>query len=191
VQFLVDLIQKYKVSPTVQQMTDTDAMTMFESGKSAMYFTGSWEASAFKAVPYLLQNANVAPLPTDVKFGTVSNSLKNVIFSGTKHPAEAWKFVKFLGSKKAAELQAEGGVVIPAMKGTAAAWVKSIPQFNLQIFVDELAKATPYPTSLNSAVWGDFAQKEFTKAFTGTESVPVAAKKVANEMNKALAAEHK
>ena len=45
IQFLHDLIHKYKVSPTVQQMADTKPNIMFSSGKLAMYYTGAWNVS--------------------------------------------------------------------------------------------------------------------------------------------------
>ena len=118
-QFWVDLINKYKVSPTLQQMTDTDVDTMFQSGKVAMIYEGSWAATQFNGVPYAKANAQVAPMPKGAQPGGVTNGLANVISAKTAHPDQAWEFVKFLGSKRAADIQAETGTVIPAYNGTA------------------------------------------------------------------------
>jgi multiple sugar transport system substrate-binding protein len=189
VQALVDLIQKYHVSPTLQQMTDTDPTNMFESGKVAMTFAGSWIIPAFGAVPYLKANAGVTLMPLISQRGGVSNSLANVVYSKTKYPEQAWKFVKFLGSSDAATIEAKSGV-IPAYKSAQATWAAAVPsQFNPQAYIDTVAVATPFPRSLNTSVWETFATTEFTKAWSGTESVETAAKNVAAEMNTALAAE--
>ena len=189
IQVWVDLINKYHVSPTLQQMTDTDPDSMFTSGKVAMIYEGSWAAAEFADIPYAKANADVAPMPKLDKPGGVSNGLGNVMSAKTKHPDQAWKFLEFLGSKKAEEAQADAGIVIPAYKGTADGWVKAFPGYHLQVFVDALDHSSQYPSSLNSAVWQDAATAEFNKAWTGDESVPDAAKKVAAMMDKALAAE--
>ena len=189
IQALVDLIQKYHVSPTLQQMTDTDPTNMFESGKVAMTFAGSWLIPAFGAVPYLKQNAAVTLMPLISKRGGVSNSVSNVVFSRTKHPDQAVKFAEFLGSKEAATIEAKSGV-IPAYKSAQATWAAAVPkQFNPQAYIDTVAVATPFPRSLNTSVWETYATTEFTKAWSGTESVDAAAHNVAAEMNKALADE--
>lgn len=188
-QFWVDLINKYHASPTLEQMTDTAAEAMFNSGTVAMFYGGSWSVLAMVDNPYTKENADVAPMPMGEQVGGVSNGLGNVIYAQTKHPDEAWQFVKFLGSKEAADIQAATGAVIPAYKGTTDAWVEATPEFHLQAFVDELAYTSTYPSSLNTAVWSDFALKEFALAWTGQESVEDAAKNVADEMNADLAKE--
>jgi len=190
-QFWVDLINKYHASPTIQQMTDTDPEAMFTSGKVAMFYGGSWSVLSMTAIPYAKANVDVAPMPKGDQVGGVSNGLGNVIYAKTKHPKEAWEFVKFLGSKEAADIQASTGTVIPAYKDSTEAWVKSTPEFHLQSFVDELAFTIPLPSSVNTEVWRGFAAKEFAAAWSGQESVAVAAKRVADEMNAALAKEAK
>jgi multiple sugar transport system substrate-binding protein len=188
-QFLTDMINKHHVSPSLQQMTDTDPQQMFGSGKIAMYYGGSWESIAFKAIPYALKNCDVAPIPQGKVRKTVSNGLGNVIFAKTKYPREAWEFVKFLGSRRAAEIQAEGGAVIPALAGTQEAWVKSTPEFNLKTFTDEFQYNYGYPVSVNTPVWQDYATKTLADAWTGKRPTAVVAKDIAKQMNGALAKE--
>ena len=191
IQFWTDLINKYHVSPTLQQMTDTDPLAMFTSGKVAMYYGGSWDPVAIAAVPYAKANVDVAPLPMGVNRTFFASSLGNVIFGKTSHPKEAWEFVKFLGSKGAADIQAKTGTVIPAYKGQETAYARSMPQLHLQVFIDQLPYAKTFPSSVDSAVWRDFAIKEFASAWTGQEPVAQVAKRVAEQMNAALAKEPK
>ena len=51
IQFWVDLVNKYHVSPNLQQTTDTDPLALFTSGKVAMYYGGSWDPAAIAEVP--------------------------------------------------------------------------------------------------------------------------------------------
>lgn len=187
--FWTDLILKYHASPTLAQMTDTEPQQMFSSGKVAMYYGGSWEALALKDVPYAVANAGVTVMPKGKVRATVSNGLGNVVYAKTKHPKEAWEFVKFLGSKEAALIQARTGTVIPAYKGTADIWVKSIPQFDLTSFVDELSYAHAYPASVNTPVWQDYVVKQLPAAWTGKKSVSSVASDIGSFMNNALSKE--
>jgi len=189
--FWSDLINRYHVSPTVQQMTDTDVMSMFTSGKIAMCYGGSWDPIALSMVPYATENVAVAPLPKGENRSFYANGIGNVAFAKTEHPEEAWTFLQFLGSKRAAEIQAETGTVIPAFKGEEDTYARALPQFDLKVITDQLPNGLPIPSSIDTAVWSDFAITEFTKAWTGEESVEQAARIVAEQMNTALATEAK
>jgi multiple sugar transport system substrate-binding protein len=163
---------------------------MFTSGKVAMYYAGSWDPVAIAAVPYTKKYADVAPLPAGPDNATFyANGLANVIYAKTKYPREAWEFVKFLGSKTAADIQARTGTVIPAYRGQESAYAKSIPQFNLQAIIDQLPNGRTFPSSVHTSVWSDNALKVFAGAWSGAQSVPVIEKKIASQMNTALAQE--
>lgn len=176
-------------SPTLAQMTDTAPIDMFESGKIAMYWGGSWDAVAFAANANTKTNADVTVLPEGVKRATVIHGLANVVYAKTAHPQEAEKFVSFLGSQQAAQIEANTGTVIPAYNGTQQAWVKAYPQYDLQSFLDELSYAVPYPISKNTAAWNTLESTYLTKAWDLSESVPTAAAQLATQMNAALAKE--
>ncbi len=190
IQFWTDLIQD-KSSPTLAQMTDTTPESMFESGKIAMLYGGSWTATEFAQNEYTKDKVDVAVLPQGKERATVIHGLGNVISANTKNPKEAWEFVKFLGSKEAADIQAKTGTVIPAYTGTQDSWVKSTPNFHLQVFIDELAYAKPYPVSKNTAAWNDAMMKLFIPAWSGQQSAEAGSKAVAQKMNQLLADEQK
>jgi multiple sugar transport system substrate-binding protein len=180
---------KAGASPTQAAMTETYPTTMFTSGKLAMYWGGSWNASEFGTNPATKDSVDVAVLPKGKQRATVIHGLANVVYAKTKHPKQAWEFVKFLGSEQAAKIQAETGTVIPAYEGTQETWVKSMPQFNLKAYLDELEYAKPYPVSKNTAVWNKLEADLLTPAWAGTTPVEDAAKKLAGEMDAALAKE--
>ncbi len=189
VQFWVDMIHKHKVSPTAEQMADTEPGQLFSSGKAAMYYGGSWEAINFAQNADLKDKVNVAALPKGEKQAVVIHGLGNVIYKGTEHPDEAWEWVKFLGSERAQKIQAETGTVISAYQGTQQPWVKAMPQYDLQIFLDQLAYAVPYPRSKNTAAWTEDEEKYLGEAWAGSKPVPTALKELAAAMNDDLGKE--
>jgi multiple sugar transport system substrate-binding protein len=75
------------------------------------------------------------------------NGLSDAIWSGTKHPAEAFKLVKFLASPDCANIVGGFGVVFPAIQtGVDAALAKhQSAGFDVTAFTDEAAnKANTY-----------------------------------------------
>jgi multiple sugar transport system substrate-binding protein len=187
VKFWTDLIHNGE-SPDLKTMTDTAPLNLFESGKTAMYYGGSWDAAEFSTNDYTKSKVDVAVLPKGVKQATIIHGLANVVSAKTAHPDQAWQFVKFLGSKDAAQILGQHGV-IPAFDGTQDAWVKANPEFHLQVFLDELAYAVPYPVSKNTAAWQDLETKYLTPAWNGQTDVTKAADELAAAMDASLAKE--
>lgn len=178
-----------KASPTHQQMTDTDSTEMFKSGKLAMIFEGSWRNADIDGSEIIHGKWNWAPLPKGkVKRGNIINGLGNVMSAKGKHKEEAGLFLEFLGSKRAAEITAEMGAAIPAFNGTQDAWVKSKPDLNLQVFIDQVADAVPYPSGSKSyPIWFAKESEIMAQAWGGAISIEDGAKKVADMMNQAIA----
>jgi multiple sugar transport system substrate-binding protein len=169
-------------------MTDTAPINLFESGKIAMYWGGSWDAAEFSANKYTRSKVDVAPLPKGQRQATIIHGLANVVSAKTHHPQQAWEFVEFLGSKAAADILGRHGV-IPAYNGTQGGWVSAHPEFHLQVFLDEVKYAVPYPVSRNTAAWQDLETKYLTPAWNGQADVAKAAENLAVAMNAALAKE--
>ncbi|MEV6415232.1 sugar ABC transporter substrate-binding protein [Kribbella sp. NPDC051718] len=185
--FWTDLI-KNKQSPDLKTMTDTTPIQLFEAGKIAMYWGGSWNVSEFTANTYTKGKVDVAPLPRGEKQATIIHGVANVVSGKTEHPDQAWEFVKYLGSKDAAEILGQKGP-IPAYNGTQTAWVKAHPELKLQTFLDSVSYAVPFPVSKNTAAWNEAELTYLTKAWTGEEPTDKAATDLAQAMNSLLAKE--
>lgn len=176
-------------SPTHQQMTDMEATEMFKSGKLAMIFDGSWRISDIDSSDIIKGKWDWAKLPMGkVKRANIINGLGNVMSASGKNKEEAWLFLKFLGSQKAAEITAQMGAAIPAYNGTQDAWLTSRPYLNLKVFTEQVADATPYPSgSMSYPVWFAKEPEIMSQAWGGAISVEEGAKKVAEMMNQAIA----
>jgi multiple sugar transport system substrate-binding protein len=188
--FWIDLI-KAGVSPSQSQMAKHDKNFLFMTGKTAMIFGGDWLAKPFATDSYLRGKVDVAVLPKGKRRATVIHGVGNVISAKTRHPAEAWQFLQFLGSRPAANTLARTGTVIPAFKGTQKPWFTSFPPLHLKNFVDELSYPVAYPVSQKTAQWNAVETKYFTMAWNGQMGIGRAARIIARRMNTILATERK
>lgn len=184
-----DLINKHKVSPTLQSLSDTEAVAQFMSGKVAMLSSGSWYAKRFADDAYTKANVDVAKLPKADKEATIINGLGNVAFAGSKHPKEAAHLAVFLSGEEAAKIQSATGTVVGSYEGSQTAWVDAAPFFNLKVFLEQVPNAVVYPVSKNTDCWASKESELLGKAWTGGESTEAAAKKLAKVMNDCLAKE--
>jgi multiple sugar transport system substrate-binding protein len=174
---------KEGLSPTQAQMTETAPSELFSSGKIAMMFDGPWMVPEYKKNPDL----NVAVVPKGKQRAVAIHGLANVIAANTKHKDAAWKFVQFLGSKEAAEVYAKTGTVIPAYNGTQDAWLKAVPNLNLQAFIDGVDYSVPLPSVKNTGEIWQYETDILKKAWSNEESVEDAAKELTKKADEALA----
>lgn len=187
----IDLIHRYRASPSLQQMADTDPTQMFQSGTLAMTYEASYNAATFYADPELRAKAGVAPMPKGRRRATVLHGLANVVYARTPHPELAREFVRFLGGEQASLLQGKYGTAIPARNGTAKPWAAGMPEFDLQVHLDALEYAVPFPSSANSAAWQHREQRWLARAWSGDESLERATGSLTEAMNQLLAQERK
>lgn len=189
VQFWKDFIGKHKVSPTQEQMADTDAKTLFTSGKVAMLFLGSWKITGLAENEAIRDKFDVAPLPRGVRQATIMNGLGYSASAATKSPEAVRSFISFLGSEEAARLQGTHGAAIPAFKGQERSWLSTFPQYDVESFIEMASYGVPLPTSLSKSKWEPVMESHMRKAQAGEESVAEACRSIAEEMNAYLGRE--
>uniref|UniRef100_A0AAU2VLB8 Sugar ABC transporter substrate-binding protein n=1 Tax=Streptomyces sp. NBC_00008 TaxID=2903610 RepID=A0AAU2VLB8_9ACTN len=190
-QLWIDLIHRYRAAPSLQQMTDTDPTQMFQSGTLAMTYEASYNAATFYADPELRAKVDVAPMPKGRRRATVLHGLANVVYARTPQPELAREFVRFLGGEQASLLQGKYGTAIPARNGTAKPWAAGMPRFDLQVHLDALDYAVPFPGSANSAAWQHKEQMWLAKAWSGDATLKGATGSLTDAMNQLLAQERK
>ena len=120
IQMMVDLAQKDKViDPVLFNDTENQVSTAFFTGNIAIGFVGSWAAGEGK-IEYPDMKFDYVQIPpyfgTEQKFAADSGWGK-VVSVNTKHPAEAWKLVKFMVTEQDSALTWNIETkTIPAMK---------------------------------------------------------------------------
>lgn len=186
-QFWTDLI-KSGASPSIKQLTDTTADQWFTSGKLAMYQGGSWFRSALTGTD-LEKDVVVYPLPKGKEQATVIHGVSNVVSASSKNKAAAQALQVYLAGKTAQQQQGDMGAVIPAYEGTQEAFTKTMPDADLQVFLDAVDYAKPLPVSKNTAAWNTLETNLLPSAFDGSTPVDQVAKDLAQKMDAALAKE--
>lgn len=127
-QFFIDLVNKYKVSPSpvVLRNIDQSPADIFMTGKLAMYNSGAWEIPRFRRIKMF--DWDVALFPKGpVRRGFGSGGSGYAILKTTKHPEEAWRVLKALAGKRGQMLLAKNGLAQPAIIEIAESeyWAKS------------------------------------------------------------------
>lgn len=177
-------------SPTQASLEETISSTQMLNGQIAMSFQGSWflaqlvdaeNKADFDCVELPSINGNKA---------TIIHGLGNCIFAGTKYPEAAKAWVAFLADETANKISAEMGAAIPALAGTAEAWVEKHPEYNLQSYITSSEEySCAYPASVNTAEWEQYMADNLKKVFAQEVDVKTACDNLAKQMNEVLANE--
>ncbi|MGE5612880.1 MAG: ABC transporter substrate-binding protein [Bacillota bacterium] len=183
VQFISDLMNKYKVSPSYSELVETPSYTLFMGEKVAMITFGSWYVGPIYEA--LGDKLGIAPLPMKKTRACVLHGLGYAIDAKTKYPEQAWAFVKFLASKQANEIQSS--VVIPAYAGMEGKWLEQFPMLDLKVFIDAAKYGKPFPVALKNSTAVETAMyNALDKVWNGSMSVEDALKEAEANMNAEL-----
>ncbi len=114
--------------PTFAQQQGVSWSDQLAAGKAAMVPNGSWMTMAVANSKNAKFELELAPTPIGPtgKRASMYNGLADNISAKTKHPNEAWKWVKFLGSAACQNIVGSKGVVFPAIP---AATLKAVAAF--------------------------------------------------------------
>lgn len=186
IQFWADLIADGS-SPSLEQIADTAPNVMFENGKVAMTWQGTWIVTEFAEKIPDLESVDIAPLPVNKRPASVIHGLATVVSANSPNKEAAKAFIKYLSSKEAHLTEAELGTANPAFTGTQKAFEDFQPQWNMKAFSDAAANYSyPYPVSKNTAVWNDFESELIPQALSGARPVAEVTKELAQKMQAAL-----
>lgn len=187
-QWWIDFSLKDKTSPTNDQFSENNNVSYFSSGKLAMCNWGSWMLADFLDNEYIAENCDVTYLPKGKVQATIYNGLSNAVSANTKNKNASLKFVEFLGSKKAMEIQGAHGSAIPADEEARQAWIdKTSSTFNTKVFIDMLDYGVINQSGPNYQKGVNYRNQVFsTDLFSGKESVETVTEKVDKEINKIL-----
>lgn len=164
IRFLTDLYEQ-ELTPTIaMQQATYPADGLFPAGQLAMMPGGSWYSKPFSEANPAIQ---VAPLPKGKQPASMIHGIGNGIWAGTQHQGAALEFVKFLGGEEAERILGETSTVIPAMEGMQQVWVDSIPEMNLQVFLDAVDHSHTMPAPLSGSEWQVNVEDVLIEAWSG------------------------
>ncbi|MDN6302040.1 MAG: sugar ABC transporter substrate-binding protein [Brachybacterium sp.] len=187
-QMLADMVEDGS-SPSVATTTDTEYYELFSSERAAMAWDGNWRVATYADSP-AMENIQVTHLPREQRQATPSHGIGNAVAANTSEPEAAAAFLAFLGGEQAAIIQAEMGTANPAFTGSQDAYIASVPEFDLQVFIDAAEEyAIQYPVSLNTAAWLNEESEYFPALISGEMTVDEGTSALAEAMNAHLEAE--
>ncbi|RGD36130.1 sugar ABC transporter substrate-binding protein [Sellimonas intestinalis] len=184
VQSWLDLVSE-GLSPTLDQMADTDPDAMFQGGQLAMYLSGNYMIASYDKT--LEGKYGIAKRPTyNGKDTDIINGLAFSVSANTKHPEEATDFALWLGSEEAQKINGEAGVCISARNDCQQYFVDAHEGLNCQIFLDNVVNAELLPHCKITSQLGQVEKKYLEPAWKGEVKLEDACKSVAEEQNKLL-----
>lgn len=189
IQCWIDLMEA-GVSPSQASLEETTSNTQLLNGQVAMAFQGSWFLAQVVDAD-IKDDLDCVELPSlNGNKATVIHGLGNCIFAGTENPEAAKAWVAFLAGETANTISAEMGAAIPALAGTAQAWVDAHPEYNLQSYITSSEEYSyAYPASVNTGEWNQYESDNLKNVFALQTDVKTACDNLAAQMNDVLANE--
>ena len=175
-------------APKFDKQSTLGRDAVMDAGQGAITITGSWTISSYLSAT-AKQKYAFAPLPTGpVGRRTAINGLSDAIYAGTPHKAEAWSWVKFMGSTACQNLVAANAVVFPAIKTAtdAALAAHQAKSQDVHVFTDE-AKAPGgtffLPITDHGNEVSQIVQDAIQSVALGQSDAPTALKKANDAVN--------
>jgi len=179
-QFMVDLVNKYKVAPPGTASSDIDTLIdLFVADKIGIFFDGPWYIGIMRGT-YPDAEVTVAPMPRDVKQGSIAGGTAMCISSQSKHPDEAWKLIEYLTTDEALTGWAIAFAHFPPNKAAMEEdFIKNDPNFKaaaIQALHPDTISANHYPeTDRLNTIMRTYLQAAYLKEMTPQEALDAAA----------------
>lgn len=115
IQFMADLVNKYRVAPAPEDLQSLGTSKLFTSGKIAMVVSGSWAAELIYKNEIKDFKYDVAPLPKGPHSrATFFGGAAYAVLSRSSHKDEAWELVKWMTGKEYQRSAAIRSQIIPS-----------------------------------------------------------------------------
>lgn len=126
IQYRADLMNKYKVMPSVASMSQVGGMgsaEMFKQGKVAMFYSGSWQIPNFRDIKDFEWDIALPPMNATTRHRAYSGGGSGYAMSARlqgQKAANAWKLIEFLTKPESSATFAATGLLQPANMKVAA-----------------------------------------------------------------------
>ncbi|MCL4508244.1 MAG: sugar ABC transporter substrate-binding protein [Chloroflexi bacterium] len=186
IQYLVDLVQKYKVAPLPSTMAQQSETQLFMAGKLAMMPGGPWNVGIFEPIKHF--QWDIAPLPKGKQRACVIHGSAYCIGATTKYPEQTFQFIDWMATSKTANKMMVSDIT-PGTTWGAKEWAAATPPSNRKVFSDAIAYSHEYPATLYTNEWMDKVTKQLDLAWLGKQSVQTACQAATQQANAVLATE--
>lgn len=175
----------------ITTFTEQESHTAFIEGKSAFIrnWPYQWALAQDKAQSKIVDKVAVSPLPKgSVRSAACLGGWVAMINKNTKHPKEAWEFLKFMSGPEGQKITAVYGGSAPTLLSVYNdSEVQKNPLFADKGFVDGLSAAVPRPVSPIYPKLSDIMQSEISKYITSAQDLEATVKNMDTRMKAAVA----
>jgi multiple sugar transport system substrate-binding protein len=182
--WLIDKVGK--VMPTDAQMGGQDDTALFKAGKLAMWHNGIWQFAGLKDVPF---NWDVQVEPGNVRKAHHFFSNAVVASAQTRHPQEAWAWLRFLtSSPEAVKVRLDSSWELPAVADQSqfSSYLSQTPPANRKAVFEALADIVVPPVIEQQSQMTDIVSKALEKAKLGQATVKAALDEAAAQVDALL-----
>jgi multiple sugar transport system substrate-binding protein len=146
IQWWADMHLVHGFAPGTDQL-GSGIESLFLAGKTAMFPMGSWDIGWISGSATFGVGMTALPAGPEGRRSPI-NGLSDAIYAGTKHPEEAWQWVKFLASPDCANIVGDYGVVFPAIQTGVDRAIAAFQAKGLDVSAFTDIAATPGATYL-------------------------------------------
>lgn len=180
------------VPNNVTTFTELETHTAFLEGKVAFIrnWPYQWAMTQDEKQSKIVGKVAIAPLPQgSVKSAACLGGWSAMINKNTKHPDEAWEFLKFMNGPEGQKISAVYGGVAPTITKLYqdADVIKANPLFGDANFVHGLSAAVPRPVSPIYPKLSNIMQLEISNYLGGRQDVDTTVNKMESRMKEAVA----
>ncbi|MGO0063418.1 extracellular solute-binding protein [Brevibacillus fluminis] len=188
---MMEIVKSDIVPKNITTFTETESHTAFIEGQSP--FIRNWPYQFALAQDQtqskIVDKVAIAPLPSgDARSAAALGGWMGGINKYTKHPKEAWEFLKFMTGAEGQKISAVSGGLAPTLLPvySDADVQKASPLFANQDFVNGVSAAVSRPTSPIYPKISEVIQIEVSKALAGQQTAEQAAKNMETKMNELM-----
>ncbi len=183
-QYLKKFVDQKVVPPNTVELSYADLVSLFAQGKIAMMTTGPWGIGTIKAAnPNVEYMVSMHPTPDGSIPKLRTAPLVTAISKNSKHPVEAYTFLKYLTVKIATEMSANGYGILTQ---TAAKDPRIVNNPYFEVFVEQQKHAYFSEKELllsewykcRDQAWGPAWESMLMGRLSPKEAVDQAAKKI-------------
>ena len=184
-QFLQDLMYKHEVSPRPDLESELGGVELFSTGRVAVMLTNPSAVNQFRPIEAFRWDVGTIPIGKTARRGTGGGGTGWASGAGTKHPQEAWGFLKHITSVEAELDEVSVGATTPSRVSvvTSEAFLDpNLPPKNAKGFAQAQEFVVRDPVHVN---WPEITQRIYTPnmdlLWSGTEDAATVAARIKQE----------
>lgn len=184
-QFLVDLRHKHRACPASTSTERNEGLNSFARGNVGMYMSGPWDIQTLNQAEGL--KWDVAPVPEKSSRATMLGTENYAIWSGTRHPKEAWALFSFLVSARSQAHMAQALDKMPSrISVLQGAYSSGSPGYDRSVYVKSLDYARVPPNFAEYSQVEGILQAELDRIWLGSVAPRDGLKAVTEKVNKKI-----